>query len=300
VILPDFTLPSRANQRWQFSGLDSIESCVDKQHFLSYPHSIEYLYNSRGYRDAEWPESIEELKNAVWCVGDSFTVGIGQPLNHIWPQVLAKKINKRTINVSMDGASNDWIVRKTQEIVNVIAPKYIVVMWSYTHRRENSNSRLTDEDRRIRHSAESSEQDYNNWLSSVNQLKQQKNCKIIQTVIPNFHNTEPPSTNDLFNLLQTNWNIVKDTSWPDCPTSLIQLENLDNRIRYELEHVHHCYNDFKFLLQKLNNVYVNSKMPVFPIDIFYVSKQLDWARDYHHFDILTAEQLVNQILSQFV
>jgi hypothetical protein len=122
VILPDFQLSSRANQQWQYSGIDTLEHCSNKQHFLSYPHLVEYVYNQRGFRDEEWPDSLDELKNAIWCVGDSFTVGIGQPFAHIWPQVLSKSLARRTINVSMDGASNDWIFRKACQIIDKINP----------------------------------------------------------------------------------------------------------------------------------------------------------------------------------
>ena len=57
MILPDFILPSRQNQVWDESGLDSYAACLDKKHFKSYPHKVEYRYNSRGFRDTEWPET---------------------------------------------------------------------------------------------------------------------------------------------------------------------------------------------------------------------------------------------------
>lgn len=145
MILPDFVLPSRVNQRWSYSGIDNLEYCVDKKHFKTYPHEITYNYNSRGYRDAEWPDQLEELKNAIWCVGDSFTVGIGSPYNHIWPQCLQQVLNQRTINVSMDGASNNWMARKSQRILKEIQPNYLIIHWSYIHRRERSINLILDQ-----------------------------------------------------------------------------------------------------------------------------------------------------------
>jgi hypothetical protein len=129
--------------------LDHINECLDKDHFLSYPHKITYCYNSRGFRDQEWPVSESELKNAIWCVGDSFTVGLGSPLLHTWPSRLAELSNRRTINVSMDGASNEWIARTAQSIVNSICPMHMVIMWSYTHRRELNDVTLNVENRRL-------------------------------------------------------------------------------------------------------------------------------------------------------
>jgi hypothetical protein len=187
VILPDFLLPTRANQTWQYSGIDSLSCCANKQHFLSYPHHIEYVFNSRGFRDTEWPVLLNELKNAVWCVGDSFTVGIGQPFSHTWPQVLSKKLRRRTINVSMDGASNDWIFRKVCRIIEVVDPTNIVIMWSYSHRRELHDSDLMDEDRRVQFTRASTKEDYANWANLSNNLAQLSKS-VIQTTIPNFHN----------------------------------------------------------------------------------------------------------------
>ena len=118
--------------------MDSWEKCLDKTHFKQYPHRVLYQYNSRGFRDQEWPNSIEELANAIWCVGDSFTVGLGSPVEHTWPDILQKFTQKRTINVSMDGASNNWISRKILKILTQVQPELIVVHWSYLQRREDS------------------------------------------------------------------------------------------------------------------------------------------------------------------
>ena len=138
MILPDFVLPSRVNQTWSYSGIDSLELCLNKKHFKQYPYQITYKYNSRGFRDDEWPNTIAELKNAIWCVGDSFTVGLGSPLEHTWPWILQQTTQRRIINVSMDGASNMWIARKSIDIINKIKPTQLVIQWSYISRRENT------------------------------------------------------------------------------------------------------------------------------------------------------------------
>lgn len=274
VILPDFVLPSRINQRWQYSGMDTLELCFDKNHFLSYPYPIEYEYNSRGFRDAEWPNSIDELKNAVWCVGDSFTVGVGQPFDHIWPQVLSKQLNKRTINISMDGASNDWIARRAQSIIDNIAPNYMVILWSYTHRREHVDQSLSDEQRRIPASKTSVEEDYVAWLDLFNNIRS-ANTKIVHSTIPDFHPII--SLNDI-------WNDIKDVSCLACPNTITELDGLPKYILNEMQQVHNCYDEFKTQLEP---------------NIVHIHQRLDWARDHHHFDILTAQWLVDQVLQKF-
>lgn len=150
MILSDFYLETRANKVWYESGIDSIEECIDKDYFTSYPYEVEYKFNSRGYRDDEWNDDISTLKDAVWCLGDSFTVGMGVPYDKMWVKVLEKLTKKRTINVSLDGSSNEWIVRRCLRLIEEIEPKYIVIHWSYFDRRESSNVDLSDEERRIK------------------------------------------------------------------------------------------------------------------------------------------------------
>ena len=140
MILPGFVLLSRVSIREKFSGMDSAEFCQNPQLFLQYPHEVEYSYNRRGFRDQEWPD---DLTQAIWCMGDSFTVGIGSPQQHAWPAVLQRKTNTRCINVSLDGASNQWIARKIVALSQSLAPHCVVVHWSYIHRRESSESILT-------------------------------------------------------------------------------------------------------------------------------------------------------------
>jgi len=121
------------------SGMDTLEGCFDKDHYQSYTKDISYRYNSRGFRDYEWPE---DLSDVVWCVGDSFTVGIGQPFEETWPQVLDKETGKRCINLGEDGCSNDTMSLRIQEICKLYNPKLIVVMWSYLHRRRVNNKNV--------------------------------------------------------------------------------------------------------------------------------------------------------------
>jgi hypothetical protein len=298
LILPDFVLPSRVNQRWKYSGMDSIDLCLDQQHFLSYPHLVEYVYNSRGYRDQEWPDSLEELKNAVWCVGDSFTVGIGQPFDHIWPQVLSKKSNQRSINISMDGASNDWIARKVQRVIDTVSPKNIVIMWSYTHRREHPDIKMLDEQRIMLSDKTTYQEDYLHWKNLKEQI-QTLNSHVIQTAIPDFVESSSPS-------LTQHWNAIRGSSWPECPTTLYELTHLPKNIKHELETIHNCYKTFEIFLSSplgeslfdLDHQTVNRKM--LPDDVIYIHKQLDRARDYHHFDLLTSEWVVEQVCSRLV
>jgi hypothetical protein len=127
TIIKQINIPSTAT-----AGIDCLEYCLNKEHFRNYPKNIIYQYNSRGFRDAEWPN---DLADVIWCVGDSATMGIGQPFEETWPQLLEKKTGKTCLNIGEQGCSNDTIALRTQEIYRLYKPKLIVVMWSYLSRR---------------------------------------------------------------------------------------------------------------------------------------------------------------------
>jgi hypothetical protein len=283
MILPDFVLPSRVHQQWDYSGMDSVDHCLDKKYFLSYPHKVHYSYNSRGFRDEEWPNTLDELKNAIWCFGDSFTVGVGQPFDHIWPQVLSTTLGRRIINVSMDGASNDWIIRKLKRVHEVINPKNIVILWSYTHRRELPDADLLDEQRMLLSGTDSSQQDVAHWIQLTEQVKN-LDSGIVQATIPYFHRSS-------FQEISHQWSTIKGSAWPNCPRSLPELENLPEFVKQELKFVFKCYKKFQYSFSDANKL-------VFPDNVICIKEQLDWARDYHHFDLLTAQWLVDRICQQ--
>lgn len=291
MILSNLRVAGRANQNWQFSGLDSFDRCSDKKHFESFPHAVNYNYNSRGFRDQEWPSTIEELRDAVWCVGDSFTVGLGSSLAHTWPVRLAAKTNRRVINVSMDGASNEWISRHAENILLEIAPTNMVIMWSYTSRRELNDNLLSDEDRRLPHDADLRSNleigDWQDWLNFVDCKKRidKISDSIVQFSIPGFHPDIPQP--------QNMWSNICGPHWPkSVPDTLEELNALPAWIVAEIKNLHHCWDSlsaeiqlsarYKYIINSQNQ---HSVMLV---------EQNDLARDGHHFDLITADQVATQ------
>jgi hypothetical protein len=279
MILPDFVLVSRANQCWPYSGIDSPELCLDARHFDSYPHKVEYLYNNRGYRDQEWPESAEQLKNSIWCLGDSFTVGLGSPVSHTWPCVLQQVADTRTINVSMDGASNSWIQRKAVAVCQHIQPKIMIIHWSYITRGELLNNDLDDEQRRIHYSSEliDTTQALLNFKRLVFDLEANKaHTRIIHSFIPEFA---------VNRTLREHWNTFAGPNWPACPMTLQQFDDLPDFVSRELQQDFGCYEIFRTWCEICQTI---EHVPEF--------SRLDRARDGHHYDLVTAQNFVGHIL----
>lgn len=279
MILPDLILPKRANQHWQYTGMDHPAKCLNKNHFLSYAHDINYDYNSRGFRDTEWPADLSELKHAVWCIGDSFTAGIGSPVQFTWPQRLSVAINKRTINVSMDGASNEWIARIAQRIIFAVDPVHMIIMWSHTHRREHSNTLLDDEQRRIQFTKTTVQEDLDNLLACKQQVDSVAR-HVVNFAIPGVHHNVMTSVTEC-------WNNIRGPGWPvTAPATVAEFTALCPDILLEIKDVYKCQDkiqnslEFEHFLKTQHNT--------------MLVQRLDQARDGHHFDKITADWVAQQ------
>jgi hypothetical protein len=278
TILPDFILPTRKNQSWDRSGSDHHDYCLDQLHFKNYPHSVTYNYNSRGFRDTEWPESHVELANSVWCIGDSFTVGIGSPLTHTWVNILQSRLGQRCINVSLDGASNAWIARKALQVLEVVQPRLMILHWSYVQRDESSDTALSDEQRRIKFSK----------INNINQLKlngfelmqtveaHKKQCNVIHSFVPGSNLLDQEHNHNI-------WTAIKDHSWPDLPRDLNEFNSLPSAILDELK----TFNVYNVLSTYYHLAHNTTWLPeIVPLDL---------ARDGHHYDAVTATNFVDQL-----
>jgi len=280
TILPNLILRSRIN------GIDNIERCHNKQHFLSYPHDITYCYNSRGFRDAEWPNNLKELQQAIWCVGDSFTVGIGSPLEHTWPWLLSEKTGQRTINFSLDGGSNDWMARCVNLIQKEIDPKNIVVMWSYVHRREHKNQNWKMEDRRLHYDNSDNLEDLRNLESNMAMIT---TSKLIQLAIPGYTKIEDYQA--VWRDYQLVWQSIRGMDWPSLvPSTPDELLALPKFVQLELkEKKFQLWNDLE---KSMEQQLLQSKLE----NNFIKVHRLDLARDGHHFDQITSQWVVDQIM----
>jgi hypothetical protein len=279
MILPDFVLPSRISQTWLYSGMDSLELCRDKKHFKSYPHDITYCYNSRGFRDVEWPDNPEELQSAIWCVGDSFTVGLGNPLAHTWPWILQQSAQRRVINVSMDGGSNMWIARKSLDIINKIKPAHLIIQWSYISRRENTIDALLDK---------AWQEFYKNvadpsWPACTRLNIDQLPKKILEEIDQIHGGWKQEIDDEQRRLMTINCTVdddIKNTL--DCIASLNQAKST--------QIVHSFIPNF---VPKTHQGIVEPQIAGLVIPEI---RRLDIARDGHHYDIATSQEFVRQVM----
>ena len=297
--LDRFYLPQYANISTSECGIDSLEECKDKKLFINFPYKVDYNYNSKGYRDTEWPA---DPCNSIICIGDSFTVGLGSPYAHAWPTVLENEIKIPTINISMNGASNEWIAEQAINVMNIINPEVIVIMWSYTHRRQLPYTQglekywhgLYDTVKDCSWPQCSSIFDFNNLPTNIK-----------KEIIKDF-NFELQVYDEDYNILDYYSSVSQFYEHRIMHTSnnlghedvenFITCLKLVSNISYNTKIINLAIPEFCPLSEK--NLYKNS-LHRWNIDVHEI-KRLDLARDGHHFDIKTSKNIAKYVANKLI
>jgi hypothetical protein len=175
------TIPYYANRVCNTFGLDSLEHCLDKTHYKSYPDNIVYKFNSMGYRTDETFRGDEIL-----AIGDSFTLGLGVNVEDTWPAQLSKLLNYPVLNFSLNGASNDWIARRSTELLDFFKPKALVVHYTFSHRRERPFLDWHDDERTECEPIYTDEQNLTNWRENFEKINKLE-VPVVHSFIPNWH-----------------------------------------------------------------------------------------------------------------
>jgi len=117
------------------SGIDHPDRCnFSTVDWNAYPiQDFDYQFNSWGFRGPEYEKYIGKTVNI--CLGDSFTLNVGGPIDHSWCSQLAEHFDIPTLNLAMDGAGNDAIHLVYKRACNIFNVQDTFVMYSYLHRR---------------------------------------------------------------------------------------------------------------------------------------------------------------------
>jgi hypothetical protein len=185
----------------------------------------------------------------------------------------------------MDGASNDWIARKTLRILDAVSPQNIVIQWSFFSRLESTDATLSDEDRRIHFDYNDLflRHEFDNFKKNFSLIESAKSkTNIIHSFVPNAF---------LLPDIKNIWNNLKGIDWPAHPPKTRKdLHSLESFIIDELV----TFDDFENIEIYLEYCELLSNTNI----INYA--QLDWARDGFHYDIKTVTNIINQILPLLV
>jgi hypothetical protein len=92
---------------------------------------ITYQFNSSAFRCDEFTHSP-----SILFLGCSHTVGVGLPIEHTWPTIVASKLNLKCYNLGQGGGSADTAYRLGSYWIPKILPKIVVFLIPDIHRLE--------------------------------------------------------------------------------------------------------------------------------------------------------------------
>lgn len=182
----DYSISRYANLKCSTLGMDCLEHCFNTAHYKQYPYDVEYSFNDLGFRTRD---SCAVNGTEILAIGDSFTLGLGVAEQHTWPAHLEKQLLQPVLNFAMNGASNDWIARKTQQLLGWLRPQAIVVHYTFSHRRERPFSDWPDDERTECEPLYSDEENYDNWRKSFDYFAS-LDIPVVHSFISNWH-TQP-------------------------------------------------------------------------------------------------------------
>ena len=172
-------------------GLDSYDKCFSKSYYKSVPYNVSYQFNSLGFRE----RSVSQYcTDAIVVIGDSFTVGLGLPIELTYPAQLEKLLGHQVLNFGLNGASNEWIARKLPIIIKTFSPKAVIVHYTFSHRRERNEPTWTDDERTLCDPLPDNDMNYNNWSSCHNVVNSVVSVPLLYSFVPNWH----PKSNTAF------------------------------------------------------------------------------------------------------
>lgn len=120
------------NETTYKQNLIDNRSVLERLEYIDY--SIDYQFNSEGFRSPEFNQSFDIL-----CFGCSFTFGTGLKYEHTWPAVLGQITNMSCANLGHPGSSNDTVFRFADYYLAKLKPKYAIWLQTDSGRLEIIN-----------------------------------------------------------------------------------------------------------------------------------------------------------------
>lgn len=130
------TYPKDQEIQFSLTDLDSEEQFNKLAVSNWQKDSFTYKYNSCGFRSQEFNRNDSEL--VLLTLGCSHTVGVGIPQHKNWPEQLCSNYFPDYVvyNAGLGGASADTVARLAINMIPIIKPDIVAIMWPSLHRFE--------------------------------------------------------------------------------------------------------------------------------------------------------------------
>jgi lysophospholipase L1-like esterase len=111
---------------------DSLERLCAVEEYRAYfqqqgwlePGAISYRINSAGFRC----EEFDPLAPNLLALGCSYTIGLGLPLQDLWPSLVGQALQLRVCNLGWGGVSADTCYRLAEYWIPCIRPRLVVML----------------------------------------------------------------------------------------------------------------------------------------------------------------------------
>lgn len=136
------------SQELQFSLTDTDN---EKRFYKNPPagwsaDSFTYKYNSYGFRSREF--DLTETKPRILSLGCSHTAGVGVPQHDSWSEQLGRTYFPDHVvwNAGLGGASADTVARLAVNMIPILKPDMVVILWPSVNRFETYHNGMTKTD----------------------------------------------------------------------------------------------------------------------------------------------------------
>ncbi len=125
-------MPANYQSRWFLT--DTQDNFEKAQGLSTYRlEDISYEFNSHGFRSVEFAHDPAAIN--VLVVGESNSIGVGLPFDHVWFNTLANNLkNKHGVervkffNMSMSGITLDYMAMLIDQVYDVLKPDFVIIL----------------------------------------------------------------------------------------------------------------------------------------------------------------------------
>lgn len=116
--------PSDSEESYQRMNQDPRHREYFKQKGWDQPGAITYKFNSHAFRSEEFDPDANNLVT----LGCSFTMGVGLPVQDVWPSRLGQTLNLRVCNFGWGGYAADSCFRLADYWIPQLKPRLVVLL----------------------------------------------------------------------------------------------------------------------------------------------------------------------------
>ena len=110
-------------EKFKLNLTDPVTEALLKQYQWIEPGCITYQFNSYGFRDQQF-----DNRDCGLAFGCSFTQGVGVAEQDTWPRLLSEMLGIHVWNLGIGGCALDTIYRISEYYINMIKPKFVVLL----------------------------------------------------------------------------------------------------------------------------------------------------------------------------